>query len=186
MQATSGASFARHEVPHLFALDQGFPLPIVNVLRTYQTDADLVSLAEIDSRLPDLDDWEILLALHHHSRPWDGLITTDASMLNQALELRLLDHTGLTLVIAMGAGHDPVRASGLLFAYLSRICNLTQPDNAQIWQLRAGNIMPSTAPDALGRVAAHQNVELEELLSELQLTDEILARDPLAQDTLEG
>ena len=70
----------------LFALDQGFPLPIVSVLRDYQADAELVSFGEIDSRLPDLEDWEVLMALHHHTRPWDGLITTDDSMLNQAPE----------------------------------------------------------------------------------------------------
>jgi hypothetical protein len=172
-------------VSRLFALDQGFPLPIVNVLRDYQTDAELVSLSEIDSRLPDLDDWEILLALHHHARDWDGLITTDTSMLNQALELSALAQTELTLVVALGAGHDPVKASGLLFAYLSRICARTRPNEGQIWRLKAGNIEPSDPMTALGRVADHQNVDPDSLIAESRIDDEILARDPLAQPTLE-
>ena len=93
----------------LFALDQGFPLPIVKVLGEYQADAELVSFSEIDSRLQDLEDWEILLALHHHARTWDGLITTDSSMLNQAPELSTVAQTKQTLVVALGTGHDPVR-----------------------------------------------------------------------------
>jgi hypothetical protein len=172
-------------VPRLFALDQGFPLPIVGVLRDYQADAELVSFAEIDSRLPDLDDWEILLALHHHSRAWDGLITTDSSMLNQAPELSVLGQTKLTLVVAMGTGHNPVKASGLLFAYLTRICDLTTPEKGQIWRLKAGNILPTESDTALARVADHQNVDLDELIAQSWLDEEAFARDPLAAPTLE-
>jgi hypothetical protein len=63
----------------LFALDHNFPDPIVAVLADFQAHADLVRIDQIDARLPDLDDWELLLALHHHERPWDGLITTEAA-----------------------------------------------------------------------------------------------------------
>jgi hypothetical protein len=170
----------------LFALDQGFPLPIVKVLREYQADAELVSFSEIDSRLQDLEDWEILLALHHHSRTWDGLITTDSSMLNQAPELSVVAQTKQTLVVALGTGHDPVKASGLLFAYLSRICELTSRDVGQIWRLKAGNIMPTDPTEALVRVAEHQNVPADELIAESRLDDEAFARDPLAPPTLDS
>jgi len=50
------------------------------------------------------------LALHQHKRPWDGLITTDSSMLNQAPELAALLRTKLTLVVATESGYNPVRA----------------------------------------------------------------------------
>lgn len=53
-----------------FALDHNFPDPIVAVLADFQAHADLVRIDQIDGRLPDLDDWERLLALHHHERPW--------------------------------------------------------------------------------------------------------------------
>jgi len=41
--------------------------------------ADIVWLRidQIDSRMPDLEDWELLLALHLDRAAWDGLITTD-------------------------------------------------------------------------------------------------------------
>ena len=166
-------------MPRLFALDQNFPAPIANVLADYQTDAELARIGDIDSRLADLDDWEVLLALYHHERPWDGLITTDASMLNQPRELGVLIQTKLTLVVVRAAGHNPVKASGLLFAYLPRVCKMTRPDRPQIWALAAGNVMPSDPSAALVRVAEHQNVDPDALLAEHRLTDEEFERDPL-------
>ena len=75
-------------MPRLFALDQNFPQPIVEALREYMTEAELVAVGDIDARLAaDVDDWEILLALHHHERDWDGLITTDSGMLTLPREL---------------------------------------------------------------------------------------------------
>ncbi len=81
----------------LFALDHGFPQPIVEVLADFTPDVELVRIDEIDDRMPDLDDWEILLALHHHARPWDGLITTDSGMLRTPESLAVLMQTKLTL-----------------------------------------------------------------------------------------
>ena len=107
----------------LFALDHNFPDPIVAILADFQAHADLVRIDQIDgARLPDLDDWELLLALYHDERPWDGLITTDSSMLNQGPELAALIQTRLTLVVVRESGHNPVKASGLLFAHLEGIC----------------------------------------------------------------
>lgn len=47
----------------LFALDQNFPQPIVSALRDFMVEAELVALADIDPRLGDVDDWQVLLAL---------------------------------------------------------------------------------------------------------------------------
>ncbi|MBA3809184.1 MAG: hypothetical protein H0X28_12465 [Solirubrobacterales bacterium] len=94
-------------MPRLFALDKNFPQPI---------DAQLVPIDQIDERMSTLDDYELLLALRHHADPWDGLITTDSSMLAQGRELAALIQTRLTLVVAVASGHNPVKASGLLFA----------------------------------------------------------------------
>jgi hypothetical protein len=70
-------------VPRLFALDHNFPNPIVSGLAGFQTEAELVRIDQIHSGMPDLDDWELLIALHQRSETWDGLLTTDSSMLNQ-------------------------------------------------------------------------------------------------------
>jgi hypothetical protein len=70
----------------LFALDQNFPEPIVASLNEYIVEAELVPVRRIDQQLAEIEDWQVLLALHHHERAWDGLITTDSGMLKAVLE----------------------------------------------------------------------------------------------------
>lgn len=170
-------------MPQLFALDHNFPEPIVEVLSEVQEggDADLVSVSDIDPRMADLEDWEIMLALHHHERSWDGLITTDSSMLNQPPELAVLLQTNLTLIVAMGAGDDPIKATGLLFAYLGGICARTDPGTPQVWKLTAAN-RPAHKPwDELKRAADHQHRSVGDLWQENRLSKEAFAVDPLAK-----
>lgn len=163
----------------LFALDHGFPQPIVAVLGEYTPDVELVPIEQIDERMPDLDDWEVLLALRHHRRPWDGLVTTDSGMVRTPESLAVVLQTKLTLVVAMEAGHDMLKATGLLFAYLPGILGRTDPGVAQLWKLQAAN-RPHTPPwDELRRVAEHGNQEVDELWAEARLSDEALGRDPL-------
>jgi hypothetical protein len=166
-------------MPRLFALDKNFPQPIVGVLSDFQADAQLVPLDRIDSRMSTLDDWELLLALHHHHDAWDGLITTDSSMLAQGPELATLIQTKLTLVVAVASGHNPVKASGLLFAYLAGICQRTTPERAQVWRLNAVNRPHEDPWGFLERVAAHNNRAANDLWAEYQLSATELARDPL-------
>jgi hypothetical protein len=167
-------------LPRLFALDHNFPQPIVEVLSEYQSDAVLVRLDAIDRRLPELDDWQLLLALHHHAEPWDGLITTDSSMLAQGMELAALIQTKLTLIVAMESGHNPVKASGLLFAHLGGICRQTTPETPQVWRLRAAERRHDEPWEHLKRFAEHSNRPTDEVWAEFKLSAEALARDPLA------
>ncbi len=166
-------------MPRLFALDKNFPQPIVGVLSDFQADARLVPIDQIDRRMSRLDDYELLLALSHHTEPWDGLITTDSSMLAQGPELAALIQTRLTLVVAVASGHNPVKASGLLFAYLAGICQRTTPDRAQIWRLNAAN-RPSEEPwDFLKRFAEHNDRHVDSVWAEFKLSTTELERDPL-------
>jgi hypothetical protein len=108
-----------------------------------------------------------------------GLITTDTSMLAQGPELATLIQTKLTLVVAVAAGHNPVKASGLLFAYLAGICQRTTPDRAQVWRLNAAN-RPSEEPwDFLKRFAEHNDRSADQVWAEFKLSAAELARDPL-------
>lgn len=169
-------------MPRLFALDQNFPDPIVAVLSDFQADADLVRVDRVDPRMADLEDWELLLALHHHPSPWDGLITTDSSMLNQGPELAALIQTKLTLVVAVESGHNPVKASGLLFAYLGGICKRTRADTPQVWTLNAVSNPHREPWDFLKRYAEHNHRAVNDVWAEFKLAPEELARDPLAAD----
>ena len=164
----------------LFALDQNFPQPLVRAVAPFMPEVELVPIREINARLADMEDWEVLLALHHHERTWDGLVTTDSSMLNQPRELAVVRQTNITLVIAHDAGHDPIKATGLLLAHLDYICARTTPDEPQIWHLTARN-RPGRDPWAyLEDVAEHQNRDVEEVWSEGRLAPSELRRDPLA------
>lgn len=165
----------------LFALDHNFPQPIVEVLAAYIVEAELIPLQEIDPRLPEFeDDWKILLALHHHERRWDGLITTDSSMVSLPRELSVLLQTKLTLVVAQEAGHDPVKATGLVLAYLPGICERTRRDVAQLWRLHAVNRPGEDPWEQLRRVAEHQGRPPSELYDEGKLTHKQLAENPLS------
>jgi hypothetical protein len=129
----------------LFALDQNFPEPIVRSLDTFLECAELVPVRLIDERMPRLEDWELLKAIHDHERDWDGLITSDDSMLNDARAMAVLKRTGLTLVIAHGQGHNPVRATGLLLFHLDHICVHTVAHRPQIFLMFCG-VWPQREP----------------------------------------
>lgn len=169
-------------MPRLFALDHNFPKPIVDALGKFQTDAELVPISKIDDRMPGLDDWEVLLALHQHERNFDGLITQDGRMLNLERELSVLVQTKLTLVIAMKSGDSPVKATGLLFAYLAGICNRTDQSKPQVWRLNAAERSGDPAWDHLMRLADKRQVNAQELYDRARLTTAELAHDPLADE----
>ncbi len=164
----------------LFALDHGFPQPIVEVLADFTPDVELVRIDEIDDRMPDLDDWEILLALHHHARQWDGLITTDSGMVRTPESLAVLMQTKLTLVVAMEAGHDMLKATGLVFAYLPGILGRTDPNVPQLWKLQAANRRHAEPWDELRSVAEHGGRQVDTLWAEARLSAEDFGRDPLS------
>jgi hypothetical protein len=74
-------------MPRLFALDHNFPQPIVEVLAEFQQSADLVPIGAIHDRMPDLDDWQVLLALAKHQRPstdWSRLIARCSACLESS------------------------------------------------------------------------------------------------------
>ncbi|HKC25702.1 MAG TPA: hypothetical protein VKF32_13210, partial [Thermoanaerobaculia bacterium] len=136
-----------------FALDHNFPVPIVEALKEFIAEAELVSVGDIDRRLVEMDDWELLLALHHDPAAWDGLITNDAAMLRLPRELSVLLETKLKLVVADEAGHDPLKATGLVFAHLPQICQRLNPDESQVWRLRVTTKNPEKPRELLAKLA---------------------------------
>lgn len=167
-------------MPRLFALDQNFPQPLVQAIEPFIPEVELVPIRIIDLRLADMEDWQVLLALHHHVRPWDGLVTTDSSMLKQARELAVVRQTNMTLVVAHDSGHDPIKATGLLLAHLGYIASRTTPDEAQIWKLTANNRPGSNPWEYLEGVARHRHQDAETMWREARLTNAELRLDPLA------
>ncbi len=168
-------------MPYLFALDQNFPEPIVVALQRYlEDDVELVPLRHIDERLPTCEDWQVLQALHAHERPWDGLITTDHDMLSLPKELAVLCQSHLSLVIAVAAGHDPIKATGLVLAHISGICGQTRPEIPQIWRLRTMAKPPEDPWTFITKIANRQEETATTLYKRERLAARQLDSDPLA------
>lgn len=147
----------------LFALDQNFPEPIIKVMADSIECAELVPVRQIDPRLTRVDDWELLFALHANERKWDGLITSDDSMLNLEREICFLLQTKLTLVVARGQGHNPVRATGIVLAHIENICHQTKRDVAQIWDLSVVQKPWSKPWESLRKIAERRGTTPDKL-----------------------
>src|SRR5688572_12704525 len=114
---------------------------------------ELVPIRDIDPGFAELDDWELLRELHRHGRAWDGIITNDDAMLSLPKEMTVLSQTGLTLVVAKGEGHNPIRAIGTLLCHLTHICHHTIPGTAQVWKLRVAQKNAQEVRDYLEAIA---------------------------------
>lgn len=154
----------------LFALDQNFPTPVLNALSEAILEAELVHVENIASGLSELDDWQLLVALHLDSREWDGLITTDNSMPGRAREMAALHQTNLTLVVADAAGHDPVKATGLVLTYLPSIARDSDPKIGQLWNLRTRDRRPTRPWQAIESIADHTSDSPNAVFSDAKLT----------------
>lgn len=168
-----------------FALDEDFPDTILAALGLGVPEASLVPLREIHPALVQVDDWEMLLGLRNLAG-WDGLITMDTSMLHLPRELAVIHQTKLTVVAIDEAGHDPVRAVGLLLTHLPVICRKTVRTKGQVWILRHTAKNHEDPWDLLKGVAKHQNVDAQTLYRQSRLTKAQLASNPLIQHSLES
>jgi hypothetical protein len=164
----------------LFALDHNYPEPIIARARDYLPEVELVFIGEIDRRLPELEDWQLLLALHHHSRDWDGMISNDTSMLDQERELAVLGYTCLSLVAPVAAGHDPIRSTGLVLTHIENIASQTTPRKPQVWRLASRTGSGHHPDQFLGKLAARASLDAIELRKSSMPAKSTLRRDPLA------
>ncbi|MBK9369479.1 MAG: hypothetical protein IPN01_24825 [Deltaproteobacteria bacterium] len=157
------------------ALDQNFPVPIIKALQDSIVEVSLDPIYEIDPRLSRLDDWALLVALKNHPAQYMGLITTDARMLDQPRELAAMLQTGLSMIVAVGAGHDPLRATGLVLTHLPRIAALLKAHTPQIWRLNAHTPKPDTPRELIQALASKQKTSFPELFNSVKLTESELS-----------
>lgn len=153
----------------LFALDHNFPQPVLGTLADVLPHVELVPVREIDPSFADLPDWQLLRELHRDARRWDGLITNDEAMLSLPREMTVLQQTGLTLVVAKGEGHSPIRAVGVLLCHLSHVCHHTKPGVAQIWKLRVAQKNHEPVSDYLEDIAKRLGISVERVVAEHKL-----------------
>ena len=94
-------------------LDHNFPEPILNSLRDFITEVNLIPLRRIDERLPELDDRRLVIAIHQLGFP--GFVTSNYKMLQNPRELAAVIATVVTDRTAMltGAAAMPRSVSGV-------------------------------------------------------------------------
>lgn len=160
----------------LFALDHNFPEPVLAAFASVMPTVEVVPVRLIDSAWARLDDWELIVELHRHGRPWDGLITADDAMLSLPKEMTVLAQTGLTLVVARGEGHNPIRAVGALLCHLPHICHHTKPGVAQIWNLRVSQKNHDDVGEFLEKIAAKNKVSVASLVAANRISPADLRR----------
>ena len=160
----------------LFALDHNFPQPVLAAMADALPQVELVPIRDIDPDFADLDDWELLRELNRHERGWDGIITNDDAMLSLAKEMSVLSQTGLTLVVAKGEGHNPIRAVGTLLCHLTYICHHTIPGTPQIWRLRVAQKNFEPVVDYLEDIAKRTKTTVARVLADNKLSAAELQR----------
>jgi hypothetical protein len=163
-------------IHRLFALDHNFPQPVLAALTDALPRVELVPVRDIDPSFANLDDWELLRELYRHERPWDGMITNDDAMLSLPKEMTVLDQTGLTLVVAKGEGHNPIRVVGTLLCHMSHICHHTTRGIPQIWKLRIAQKNAEPVRDYLEAIATKSRTTVNKLVADHKLSAAELRR----------
>ncbi len=119
-------------------------------------------LADVDPELiRDHEDWEVLLGLHAMGR-FDGFITNDAAMLQQAPEMIALDRTNLTLVVVDG-GDDPMQVTGLVMTYLQEVTRRLD-GKVRIYRLKKSALRTLSPWQLLNQIAQHQSTNVSVLV----------------------
>lgn len=96
-------------------------------------------------------------------------------MIDQPKEMAVLHQCKLTLVVARGQGHNPIRATGVVLAHIEHICSQTVPTTAQLWDLSVRQ-MNATPWAELTRLAERERKEVLAFFREHALGDDELAR----------
>jgi hypothetical protein len=144
-----------------FALDHNFPVQIISDL--WPPAIELVRFGDIDPRMTEWDDWQIILELDRRG-DFDGLITDDGDMLAERNPMVALSRTSLSLVIADAAGHQPIKAAGLLMIYLQAIIH-SRPSGPSIFVLSVDEVGRKKRDiyECIRRIARQENVAEQDL-----------------------
>lgn len=164
--------------PLRIALDHNFPRPLVEPLAPAIVEATLHPVARVDPRMTTLDDDALIRALW--LRGYQMFVTCDGRMLDEPSVLGITLQTKMS-VVAVGQGHDPVAASGLLLAFLPHLAKSYRADEAQVWRLRVGRREPEDIWARLQRLGGGAPGAGKALYESVRLTPKVLRTDPLGE-----
>lgn len=161
-------------VPRIrLALDQNFPVPLITAVRDFlPVDMHIAHLKDIDRRMSDLTDRQLIIALHQAG--WDGLITNNYKMLDVPEEVAAIVKTKLTVIAIEGLGHDPLRAVGALLLELPGIPSRIRPRRANVFRLSYRQRQPIDAWEYFRLAAERRSRDPQDLWIEVGVTDQEL------------
>ena len=162
--------------PITLALDHNFPEPILTALDAFMVDIRLVPIRRVHDRLPDLDDRQLVIALHQLGYP--GLVTNNYKMLKNPTELAAILKTKLTVFAIEGVGHDPLRATGAVLLDLPSAVRKMAAQPGVFW-LRPRNPQLVDPWELFRNAAEHQSRAPAELYQEVAVSEEELHRQVL-------
>jgi hypothetical protein len=99
-------------------------------------------------------------------------------MLSLPKEMTVLSQTGLTLVVAKGEGHNPIRAVGALLCHLPHICHHTKPGLAQLWNLKVSQKNYDEVSEYLDKIAAKNKTTVASLVAANRVSPVDLSKRP--------
>ncbi len=161
------------------ALDANFPEPILEALADYIQDIRLVPLDEIDGRLQDLDDRQLIIALHQLGYTW--LVTNNYKMLDNPYELAAVLKTKMTVFAIKGAGDDMLRATGALLLDLPPAVKRVSKGGAagRVFRFAPRSPTPRDPWDFMKKAAARREEPVNELYETAAVSNEEVTEDVL-------
>jgi hypothetical protein len=162
----------RRDVAKRFLLDQNFPRPVVEVDQLDAT-IEYVGLDKFDPSLTmrGTPDWLIYLRAVEDGT-FDGVVTRDASQLENTEELVVLIDTELSVVTWKTAVEDPITEWGQLLAYMPLVVKRMDLQSGIFYLPKPslGRDNASNARAELGKLAASLKRSFPELRSEARRT----------------
>jgi hypothetical protein len=157
-------------------LDHNFPTPILDCLQNFIPDVTLLPLRRIEPALADLDDRNLVIALHQLG--YKGFVTSNYKMLQNPRELAAVLKTKLSVFAIEGVGHDPIRATGALLLDLPSVVSAVEAGGSRgVFWLRPRKPGPQDPWDLFKRIANNRSEDAADLYSAVRVSDEELA-DP--------
>ena len=160
------------------ALDQNFPSNLVAAIAGAVPPAvELAGIASIDSRLADMGDRQVIIALSQLG--FDAMISNGRHILSTPEELAALLATKLGFVCVRASGQNSVKATGALLLELSNLPSVFQDKRRRVLDR---HYQPRRASDAWGymqEIAARTGTTAEELYAATKPTADELTRAAL-------
>ena len=151
------------------ALDQNFPLSLVDALKGYEPDeVDIEGVGRIDPRLSDMDDRPLLIALSQMG--WHGIATNNYKMLNVATELAAIMATRCVFIAMRGMGNNPLRATGALLIELPGLPGRLASEKHRIFDICYTRRHGEDPWKYMEKIASHQGTTASELYASVKVS----------------